>query len=675
MSYQLLQIKDLSVHFKMHDRTVQAVNNIHLTIDRGETLGLVGETGAGKTTTALSILRLIQSPPGEIISGEIEFNGRDLLSLEESEMRKVRGKQISMIFQDPMTALNPIFKVEDQIAEVIEIHEKLPKKAALAKARETLEMVGIPAERGSDYPHQFSGGMKQRVIIAIALACSPQLLIADEPTTALDVTIQAQVLNLMNDLTKKLNSSMLLITHDLGVVAETCDKVAIMYAGEIVESGTVEDIFDRVSHPYTKGLFNSLPSLDKDVERLHPIQGLMPDPANLPAGCKFHPRCPYADEKCAAQEPEVYEVNPGHMCRCHHWEKCAGHETRDEEEETAPAAQKSAVEEKREELLRVEHLKKYFKTPRGMLHAVDDISFTIEKGKTLGVVGESGCGKSTLGRTILGLTEATQGEVSFNGEDVTHVKRGRRKALQQEMQIIFQDPFSSLNPRYCVFELISDPLRTYKLCKTKEELRRRVFELMDTVGLARRYAYSYPHELDGGRRQRIGIARALSLNPEFIVCDEPVSALDVSIQAQVLNLLQDLQDEKKLTYIFVTHDLSVVKHISDDILVMYVGTMVEKSPAKRLFERPLHPYTQGLLSAIPVPSLHGKKERIIMQGELTSPVEPKPGCRFASRCPYAKDLCFREMPAYREVEKDHFVACHYCGEINGISGAGDDETV
>ncbi len=318
------------------------------------------------------------------------------------------------------------------------------------------------------------------------------------------------------------------------------------------------------------------------------------------------------------------------------------------------------------EILRVEHLKKYFKTPGGSLHAVDDVGFTINEGKTLGVVGESGCGKSTLGRTVLGLLPATDGKIYFKAEDVTQAKGRRRRELQKEMQIIFQDPYSSLNPRYCIYELIADPLKTYRIYKSRDELKKRVFELMDTVGIARRYAYSYPHELDGGRRQRVGIACALALDPQLIVCDEPVSALDVSIQAQVLNLLQDLQEQQGLTYIFVTHDLSVVKHISDDILVMYVGSMVEKCPSKTLFEHPYHPYTKGLLSAIPVPSLHSERKRIIMQGELTSPVNPKPGCRFANRCPYAKDKCLTEMPTYEEIEPEHFVACHYVREINGL---------
>ena len=661
MSDTVLEIRGLSVRYVTMDGTSEAVSDVSLTINKGETLGLVGETGAGKTTTALSILNLLPTPPAEITSGEILFEGEDVLKMNDAAIRAIRGKQISMIFQDPMTALNPIFTVEYQIAEVISIHEHISQAEAVKKARQTLEMVGIPAFRGKDYPHQFSGGMKQRVVIAMALACSPKLLIADEPTTALDVTIQAQVLEMMSELKEQFGSSMLLITHDLGVVAETCDKVAIMYAGEIVESGSLHDIFEACAHPYTRGLFGSLPSLERDERRLHPIHGMMPDPAHLPEGCRFHPRCPYADERCKSERPPLTTLSDGHQCRCFHTERV----TAEVPEDDAPAVEVETRE--RKPLLEVQHLKKYFKTGNGMLHAVDDVTFTIDEGRTLGVVGESGCGKSTLGRTVLGLLGATDGRVLFRGEDVTDAKGKRRKALQKQMQIIFQDPYSSLNPRYCIYELIADPLKTYHLCENKQALQKRVFELMDIVGLARRYAYVYPHELDGGRRQRVGIACALALDPQLIVCDEPVSALDVSIQAQVLNLLQDLQEQRGLTYIFVTHDLSVVKHISDDILVMYVGSMVEKCPSKRLFEAPYHPYTKGLLSAIPVPAILPEKKRIIMQGELTSPVDPKPGCRFASRCPYAKDICHTQMPVYEEIEPEHFVACHFVREINGLA--------
>ena len=664
----VLEIKDLVIEYKTMDGTVHAVNNVDLEIGEGETLGLVGETGAGKTTTALGVLRLIPDPPGIIRQGEIRLKGKNVMEMTQDELRAMRGDEISMIFQDPMTALNPVLTVGDQIAEIYFLHNDCSKAESLAKAREMLEMVGIPGERAVDYPHQFSGGMKQRVVIAIALACQPSLIIADEPTTALDVTIQAQVLDMMRDLRDKMNTSMLLITHDLGVVAEVCDKVAIMYSGEIVEYGTLEHIFNHTMHPYTMGLFNSLPSLDKDTDRLIPIHGLMPDPTDLPEGCAFQPRCPYAREECRRSHPELRKLDDGHMCRCHF----QGSELSRTEAEGIPAVTVKAPEAEAapanepEVLLEAVHLKKYFQTKAGPLHAVDDISFTIQRGRTLGVVGESGCGKSTLGRALIGLNEATGGQVLFEGKDVTHLKGRERRHFLADMQMIFQDPFSSLDPRKSVFEQIAAPLRINKICSGKAELEKKVAELMDTVGLARRLTYSYPHELDGGRRQRIGVARALALEPKFIVCDEPVSALDVSIQAQVLNLLQDLQDAKDLTYIFITHDLSVVRHISDDIMVMYVGCMVEKCASKELFQYPLHPYTKGLLSAVPIPSINVKKERIIMQGELTSPVNPKPGCRFAKRCPYATEECTRVQPVQEEIRPNHFVACHHVREINGL---------
>ena len=663
----VLEIKDLVIEYKTMDGTVHAVNHVDLALEEGETLGLVGETGAGKTTTALGVLRLIPDPPGIIKQGQILLNGRDVMQMSQEELRAMRGDEISMIFQDPMTALNPVLTVGEQIAEIYFLHNDCSRSESMEKAREMLEMVGIPGERADEYPHQFSGGMKQRVVIAIALACQPSLIIADEPTTALDVTIQAQVLDMMKSLKDRLETSMLLITHDLGVVAEVCDKVAIMYAGEIVEYGTLEHIFNQTRHPYTMGLFNSLPSLDKDTDRLQPIHGLMPDPTDLPSGCPFHPRCPYARPECAENHPELKEYEDGHLARCLFGDGLLREEPAAEEAaSTVTVAAPSEEEPARDVLLEAVHLKKYFQTRGGLLHAVDDISFTIERGRTLGVVGESGCGKSTLGRALIGLNEATDGQVLFEGKDVTHLKGRERRKFLTDMQMIFQDPFSSLDPRKTVFEQIAAPLRINKVCKSKKELEQRVAELMETVGLARRLTYSYPHELDGGRRQRIGVARALALEPKFIVCDEPVSALDVSIQAQALNLLQDLQAAKNLTYIFITHDLSVVRHISDDIMVMYVGSMVEKCASHELFEHPLHPYTKGMLSAVPIPSINVEKNRIIMQGELTSPVNPKPGCRFANRCPYATEECRSIQPAQEEVRPGHIVACHHVREINGL---------
>ncbi|MCI8539857.1 MAG: ABC transporter ATP-binding protein [Oscillospiraceae bacterium] len=666
---KILEIRDLVIEYRTMDGTVYAVNHVSLDIEEGETLGLVGETGAGKTTTALGVLRLIPDPPGVIRQGRICLKGKNVMEMSPEELRAMRGDEISMIFQDPMTALNPVLTVGEQIAEIYFLHNDCTKAESMAKAREMLEMVGIPGERAGDFPHQFSGGMKQRVVIAIALACQPSLIIADEPTTALDVTIQAQVLAMMRQLREQFHTAMLLITHDLGVVAEACDKVAIMYSGEIVEYGTLEHIFEHTAHPYTMGLFNSLPSLDKDARRLIPIHGLMPDPTDLPKGCAFHPRCPYAREECRQSHPAFHELENGHMCRCHFAGE-ALQETSTPETPSVqvapPAASAQEAREPSEILLEAVHLKKYFQTKAGPLHAVDDISFSIARGRTLGVVGESGCGKSTLGRALIGLNEATDGQVLFEGQDVTHLKGRERRMFLTEMQMIFQDPFSSLDPRKSVFEQIAAPLRFNRVCKNRAELERQVAALMDTVGLSRRLTYAYPHELDGGRRQRIGVARALALEPKFIVCDEPVSALDVSIQAQVLNLLQDLQDTKNLTYVFITHDLSVVRHISDDIMVMYVGCMVEKCASHELFTYPLHPYTKGLLSAVPVPSIRERRERILMQGELTSPVNPKPGCRFARRCSYATEICTREQPAQEEVRPNHFVACHHVRQINDL---------
>ena len=657
-----LEIEGLEVIFKTEESLVHAVNGVSLKIEEGKTIGLVGETGAGKTTTALSVLRLIQEPPGKIRAGSVLYDSRDLLQVPESEMEKIRGNSISMIFQDPMTSLNPVLTVGDQIAEVIEIHQELGKAGALAKAKEMLELVGISGSRADEYPHQFSGGMKQRVVIAIALACNPQLLIADEPTTALDVTIQAQVLQLMRKLRDEQRTSMIMITHDLGIVADICDNVAIMYAGRVIEYGTLEEIFEKTKHPYTEGLFNSLPNINNRGEMLKPIKGLMPDPADLPTGCPFHPRCNYAGEVCSKQKPAITYLSDTHYVECLAYEKESGVTMDIKGRERLLPAEPTLNnvkfdKSKAEKLLEVKNLKKYFKTKQGMLHAVDDVSFTINRGETLGVVGESGCGKSTTGRAILRLLEPTDGQVFFEGQDIRALSDEQMRLKRREMQIIFQDPFASLNPRKTINEIISQPLKLHGLYPDKYARQRRVLELMETVGLAERLINTYPHELDGGRRQRIGVARALALEPKFIVCDEPVSALDVSIQAQILNLLNNLQKDLGLTYIFITHDLSVVNYFSDDIAVMYLGKLIEKASAERLFAKPMHPYTQALLSAIPVPSIHNRQERLILRGEIASPIEPPPGCRFVPRCNYAKPECSGADPELKEIDPGHFVAC------------------
>ncbi|MDI9388644.1 MAG: ABC transporter ATP-binding protein [Synergistota bacterium] len=667
MEKPILSVNNLNVIYKTRKFTVNAVNDISFSLNKKETIGIVGETGAGKTTTALSIMRLLPERTGRITGGGIHFNGDNLLSLTEAQMQCVRGANIAMIFQDPMTSLNPVLTVGEQISEALVLHNTGNRSPQQIEKRvdEVLTLVGISPSRKKDYPHQFSGGMKQRIVIAIALACEPSMLIADEPTTALDVTIQAQVLQMIRDLRNRLSTSMIMITHDLGIVAQTCDTVAVMYAGELIEIGRIADIFTGdLHHPYSLGLFGSIPKMREKTERLTPIPGLMPDPTCLPAGCHFSPRCPYRMDVCNTPAPTC-KMNETHQIRCHLFAKeslVSMHLP--ESLKTSPAlpkdrTQESAIEEKHEApLIQTLGLKKYFRIKNSYLHAVDDINLSISRGKTLGVVGESGCGKSTLGRVILRLLKATAGEVRFNGENILGYGTQKMREMRRKMQIILQDPYSSLNPRMSVVETIAEYMIVNKTFKTRQEIFNRAVKLMDTVGLARRYVNSYPHELDGGRRQRIGIARAISLDPEFIVCDEPVSALDVSIQAQILNLLMDIQKEHELTYLFITHDLSVVKHISDEILVMYLGQCVEHAASDDLFDSPMHPYTKALLSAVPEPDLSASRREIsVIRGEITNPIDPPVGCRFAARCDSCRDICRSKDPQLVDYGNKHYVAC------------------
>lgn len=559
----LLKIENLSVDFKTDDGTVNAVKNISFHIPKGKTVGLVGESGSGKSVTSLAIMRLIPNPPGKITNGSCFFEGKDLLKLPESEMRQVRGNKISMIFQEPMTSLNPVFTVGDQIAETLILHQRLDKKQALAKSLSLLDQVGIPhpEERINSYPHELSGGQRQRVMIAMAIACEPDLLIADEPTTALDVTIQKQILDLLADLQKKYKMSILFITHDLGVIADIADEVVVMYRGDIVENESSHELFTKPKHPYTKGLLACRPSLDRNPLRLPTVSDFMSE-----------------DGK----------------------EKYFDIATLNHIKEVRPLTKENPV------LLEIKNLKKYFPLKKGIfgsvlssIHAVDDVSLTVRKGRTLGLVGESGCGKTTLGRALLRLVEPTSGEIIYNGVDITKLGRNEMRAMRRKMQIIFQDPYASLNPRMTIGAAIMEPMVIHSLGNSKNDRIEMAGKLMERVGLSRSMLNRYPHEFSGGQRQRICIARALAVEPEFIVCDESVSALDVSIQAQILNLLLDLQDEFNLTYIFISHDLAVVKFISDEIAVMNKGVIVEMADAVQIYRQPQHDYTKKLLSAIP----------------------------------------------------------------------------
>jgi peptide/nickel transport system ATP-binding protein len=675
---QLLEVRDLTTRFDTEDGTVRAVNGISYSLAAGESLAIVGESGSGKSVGVLSILRLIPSPPGRIEAGEVWFNGRDLLSLSESDIRKVRGQEIAMIFQDPMTSLNPVLTIGTQMTEALTNQRGIGRKEARQKASEMLKLVGIPdAElRLKNYPHQFSGGQRQRVGIAMALITDPSLLIADEPTTALDVTIQAQITELVARLQQQLGMAIIWITHDLGVVAGLVEKVAVMYAGHIIEMAPVRDLYVNTSHPYTLGLLESIPTVEGTTERLIPIEGSPPDLLQMPRGCPFAPRCRFVIERCLEENPSLETIAPDHSSACWQWEVVRDEAMKSGQDIQTAASQKAddGKEETLETILEVHNLKKHFPIRRGLLRrqvgavkAVDGVSFAVKRGETLGLVGESGCGKSTTGETILHLQEPTDGQTIFEGQDITDLSDKQLRQVRQHMQIIFQDPYSSLNPRYSVGSIISEGLNIHNL-GNKEEREERVAELMKLVGLNPYFASRYPHEFSGGQRQRIGIARALATNPSFIVADEPISALDVSIQAQVVNLLDDLKNELGLTYLFIAHDLSMVRYISDRVAVMYLGRIVELGERDEIFEQPLHPYTQALQSAVPIPNpdKEGKRQRIVLEGDVPNPAEPPPGCHFHPRCAYATEICREEYPEFRNLgveNRPHQVACHHAEQF------------
>ena len=675
----LLEVRDLHTQIRLKRSTVHALGGVDLSVGVGETLGVVGESGCGKTMTAMSIMRLLPNG-GSIVGGSVSLDGRELTNLSEDEMSEVRGNEIGMIFQDPMSSLNPTMTIGLQIAESVLLHRKVSKKEALDRAVETLKLVGMPsaAQRAKNFPHQLSGGMRQRAVIAMALACEPKLLIADEPTTALDVTVQKQILQVINDLKERLGMAVILVTHDLGVIAGSADRIAVMYAGKVVETTDTKTLFANSRHPYTEALFEALPEKAAESgERLYSIPGLPPDLTDPPEACRFAPRCRYAQDRCRGESPALTGETSLHRFACFF---PTGSVERAVDGEVVAVAEdtpdhelggriETVVHTEQGPALQVVDLVKEFPITAGAVlrrrvgavSAVAGVSFDIYPGETFGLVGESGCGKTTIGRLLVGLERATSGQVRFNERSLTGQSDRRLRPYRRDVQLMFQDSYASLDPRMRVKTILAEPLNVQRI-GDRASRAVRVRELVDAVGLAQSSLERYPHEFSGGQRQRIGFARALALNPKMIVADEPVSALDVSIQSQVLNLMKELQRDLGLTYLFISHDLSVVRYLADRIGVMYLGKLVEVGPAESVYAKPVHHYTRGLLDAVPVanPTIEQAKEKKGVTGELPSAIDPPSGCRFRTRCPAAQALCAeQEPPLVPFGPANHFAACHF----------------
>jgi peptide/nickel transport system ATP-binding protein len=665
----LLDVQNLRTHFKVgFDNIAKAVDGISFQLEQGKTLAIVGESGCGKTQTANSIMRLIAGN-GYNPTGKIIYQNQNLLELSEESMRGLRGNEIGMIFQEPMSSLNPLYRIGNQLEEPLKLHQRIQKGTARKRCIELLDQVGIPEpqKRIDDFPHQLSGGMKQRVMIAMALACAPKLLIADEPTTALDVTIQAQVLRLMSDLQKQTGMSILLITHDMGIVNQMADSIAIMYAGKIVEQGTRENIFQNMEHPYTRRLFDSIPKQDDTPYLLSTIPGMVPPATEYGEGCLFANRCEFVMDVCKSRDSSPYTLKPGHEVSCHLYGP-GKTPALDGQQERLPAPPRNT---QGDVLLSVQSLKTYFPVRKGVfkrvaayIKAVDDVSLKFQQGSTLALVGESGCGKTTFGESLLRLNSYAEGTVHFHSQNIMNLSGQELKSIRKHLQIVFQDPAGSLSPRMTIEEIIGEGLDIHFAERTTEENKIRLHNVLEEVGLAPTVLERYPHEFSGGQRQRIAIARALVLEPEFIVLDEPTSALDVSVQAQVLNLLKELQAKHSLTYLFITHNLSVVHYMADTVAIMYLGRIVEQVPAKDLFQNPRHPYTRSLLDS--VPGLEKRRPFEPLVGDVPSPLNPPAGCHFHPRCPIylnepeGSQLAMKCQSTYprKTGSENNFVACH-----------------
>jgi len=669
----LLRVDSLSVEYETDEGTLRALRDVSLDISPGETYGLAGESGSGKSTLALSILQYL-GENGNIASGTLEFDGESLLDLSSKELRAIRGNRIAHVPQDPKKSLNPSIRAGEQIAETILLHQDVSKQEAKQRVYDLLDQMNIPdTEYNYDrYPHELSGGMQQRILLAMALSCNPELLILDEPTTGLDVTTEAKILDLIKELKNEYNTSILLITHDLGVISEVADRIGILYAGEMMEEGHNEDVFTDPSHPYTQGLLAAIPEVGVE-KRLAPIPGRIPDLTEIPSGCIFADRCKFADEQCHNEPIALDSVaeEEGHTVRCRRWETARA-------DPITPEYGAQGTNTRGEKILRVRNLQKNFGIPSFLqrhfgdfdpVKAVNGIDFDIHESETLAIVGESGCGKSTLAKCLVRLLTPTGGSIQFRGTEISSLEGDELEDYHSDVGIVFQNPDSTLNPRKTIYKSVSRPLELFTEMDEAQR-RNRVAEVLHEVGLDEEYASRYPHELSGGEKQRVGIARAFISNPSFVVLDEPVSALDVSVQASILDLLASLRDKYATSYLLISHDLSVVNYISDRIGVMYLGKLVELGQRKDVFAPPHHPYTRALISSIPSTDLNRDQTRIHLDGDVPSARNPPSGCSFHTRCPQKiGDICVRDAPELEQsdVQPGHYISCHLDSEEMSVS--------
>jgi len=668
----ILEIENLSISFFTRLREIPAVMDFSVTVQPGEAVGLVGESGCGKSTVALGVMQDL-GVNGRIVGGSIKFKGRDLNKMSDEELRDIRGNEIAMIYQEPMASLNPAMKIGKQLMEVPIIHEGVTKEEAYARALEVVTDVKLPDPERilKSYPHQLSGGQQQRIVIAMALMSKPALLILDEPTTALDVTVEAAVVDLVKDLGKKYGTSMLFISHNLGLVLETCDRICVMYSGEAVETGSIDDVFDKMRHPYTQALFRSipLPGADKNARPLVAIPGNFPLPHERPNGCNFGPRCDYFDEgRCNAADIAMSEIagDDRHSSRCLKFAEI-------DWDAPIQAAKQFEKTEPGDVILKMHELKKYYEVAANALFggsgakkvvkANETLSFEAREGETLAIVGESGCGKSTFAKVLMGLETATDGEILLDGKNIEATAIEQRDTQTvADVQMVFQNPFDTLNPSMTVGRQIIRALEIFKYGTSDDERARRMLELLDLVKLPRAFAERMPRQLSGGQKQRVGIARAFAGGARIVVADEPVSALDVSVQAAVTDLLMEIQRTEKTTLLFISHDLSIVRYLSDRVMVMYLGHVVEMGTTDQVFAPPYHPYTEALLSAVPIADTSIQKEHIVLEGDIPSAMNPPSGCPFQTRCRW-KDkvgggLCEREVPPIRTMANGHQLKCH-----------------